>query len=52
MYKLTDAQVAQWKKAAEPLTAKWAEGVKKVGVDPDATLKALKAELARQNAAF
>jgi TRAP-type C4-dicarboxylate transport system substrate-binding protein len=52
VYKLTDAQIAQWKKAAEPLTAKWAEDVKKTGIDPDATLKALKAELAKQNAAF
>lgn len=52
VYKLTDAQIAQWKKAAEPLTAKWAEGVKKAGVDPDAALKTLKAELAKQNAAF
>ena len=52
VYKLTDAQVARWKKAAEPLTAQWAEGVKKAGVNADATLKALKDELAKQNASF
>ena len=52
VYKLTDAQVAQWKKAAEPLTAQWAEGVKKSGVNADATLKALKDELTKQNASF
>jgi TRAP-type C4-dicarboxylate transport system substrate-binding protein len=52
VYKLSDAQLAQWKKAAEPLTGTWAEGAKKAGVDPDATLKALKDELAKENAAL
>jgi len=52
VYKLTDAQVEQWRKAAEPLAATWAEGAKKAGVDPTATLNALKAELKKQNAAY
>ncbi len=52
VYKISDAQVAQWRKAAEPLTAQWAKGVKKSGVNADATLKALKDELSKQNAAF
>ena len=52
VYKLTDAQLAQWKKAAEPLTATWAGNAKKAGIDPDATLKALKDELAKENAAL
>ena len=34
VYKLTDEQLAQWKKAVEPLHASWAESVKKVGGDP------------------
>ena len=52
VYKLTDAQVEQWRKAAEPLAATWAAGAKKAGVDPNATLNALKAELKKQNAAY
>jgi TRAP-type C4-dicarboxylate transport system substrate-binding protein len=52
VYKISDAQVAQWRKAAEPLTAQWAKGVKKSGVNADATLKALKDELSKQNAAY
>src|SRR5205085_2051359 len=38
VYKLTPEQIAQWKKASEPLTKTWGEGVKKNGVDPDAAL--------------
>src|SRR5512139_2461795 len=45
VYELTPAQTAQWKKAAEPLTKTWAEGVKKAGVDPDAAMKDLRASL-------
>jgi TRAP-type C4-dicarboxylate transport system substrate-binding protein len=52
VYKLTDAQVEQWRKAAEPLAATWAEGAKKAGVDPNATRNARKAELKKQNAAY
>ena len=43
VYKLTDDQLAQWKKAVEPLHASWAEAVKKAGGDPaqiDADLQA------------
>ena len=50
VYKLTDAQLAEWKKAAEPLLKSWADGVKKVGVDPDAAMKELRADLAKYNA--
>ncbi|MBW0005343.1 MAG: TRAP transporter substrate-binding protein [Hyphomicrobiales bacterium] len=35
VYQLTNEEVAQWRKAAEPLKAKWAEGVKKTGADPE-----------------
>jgi TRAP-type C4-dicarboxylate transport system substrate-binding protein len=34
VYKLTDDQLAQWKKLVEPLKASWAEQVKKAGADP------------------
>jgi len=50
VYTLTADQLAQWKKAAEPLVKTWADGVKKVGVDPDQAMKELKASLAKYNA--
>jgi TRAP-type C4-dicarboxylate transport system substrate-binding protein len=50
VYELTPAQTAAWKKAAEPLVNSWADGVKKVGVDPDAAMKDLRATLAKYKA--
>jgi TRAP-type C4-dicarboxylate transport system substrate-binding protein len=50
VYSLTPAELAQWKKAAEPLTQTWADGVKKAGVDPDAAMKELRADLAKYKA--
>ena len=50
VYTLTADQLAQWKKASEPLVKTWADGVKKTGVDPDAALSELKASLAKYNA--
>ena len=52
VYTITDAQVAEWRKAAEPLEKAWADNVKKAGGDPDAIMKELKASLANQKAAF
>jgi TRAP-type C4-dicarboxylate transport system substrate-binding protein len=52
VYDLTPAQLAEWKKAAAPLEAKWAEGAKKAGIDPAAAMKDLQAELAKQKAAL
>jgi TRAP-type C4-dicarboxylate transport system substrate-binding protein len=53
VYKITDAQLAQWRKAAEPLANGWAENIKKANVgDPDAILKGLKDELKKANAAY
>ena len=49
---LTPEQLAEWKKAAEPVTAAWAEGVKKAGGDPDAVMKDFKATLAKYNSAY
>lgn len=52
-YKITDAQLAQWRKAAEPLTERWAENIRKANLgDPDAMLKALKDELKKADAAY
>jgi TRAP-type C4-dicarboxylate transport system substrate-binding protein len=50
VYELTPAQTAQWKKAAEPLVKTWADAVKQTGVDPDAAMKELRADLAKYNA--
>jgi len=50
VYELTPAQTAAWKKAAEPLVNTWATAVKKVGVDPDAAMKELRAELTKHKA--
>lgn len=52
VYPLTDAQLAEWKKAAEPLQQTWANNVKKSGGDPDAIMKELKDSLAKFKAAY
>jgi len=50
VYTLTPDQLALWRKAAEPLAKTWADNVRKAGVDPDAALTELKAQLAKYNA--
>ena len=52
MVALTPAQLAEWRAAAEPLWQSWAASVRKVGIDPDAALDALKAGLAAQASAY
>ena len=52
VYELTPAQVDLWKKAAEPLHERWAENVKKVGLDPNQVMGELQAELKKYNAAY
>ncbi|MBV8753098.1 MAG: TRAP transporter substrate-binding protein [Hyphomicrobiales bacterium] len=52
IYALTPAELAEWRKAAEPLQASWATKVRKVGLDPDAVLNELKADLAQYKAAY
>ena len=49
---LTPAQLAEWRKAAEPLQENWAAKVRKIGLDPDTVLKELKADLAQYKAAY
>jgi hypothetical protein len=41
-----------WRKAAEPLEAKWAEGVKAKGVDAAAAMAGLKGELKKAGADY
>jgi TRAP-type C4-dicarboxylate transport system substrate-binding protein len=52
VYTLTADQLAQWKKASEPLVKTWADGVKKKypDVNPDAAMAELKASLTKYNA--
>jgi TRAP-type C4-dicarboxylate transport system substrate-binding protein len=50
IYKLTPEQTLAWKKAAAPLEQKWADGVKKVGVDPVVAMKELRADLEKYHA--
>ncbi|MBS0536440.1 MAG: TRAP transporter substrate-binding protein [Proteobacteria bacterium] len=52
VYELTPDQLAAWKKSAEPLHQAWAAGVKKVGVDPDAAMKELQADLVKYKSAY
>src|SRR3954466_12216503 len=52
VYTISDAQLAEWKKAAEPLHKTWADNVKKAGGDPDAVMKELKASLGKYSAAY
>ena len=52
VYTISDAQLAEWKKAAEPVVKAWGDSVRKTGADPDAALKDLKATLAKYNAAY
>jgi TRAP-type C4-dicarboxylate transport system substrate-binding protein len=52
VYPLTDAQLDAWKAAAGPVEKKWAEAVRRTGVDPDVALKELKADLAKYNSGY
>ncbi len=52
VYTISAAQVAEWRKAAAPLEAKWAAGAKKAGVDPAKAMAELKADLKKENAAY
>jgi TRAP-type C4-dicarboxylate transport system substrate-binding protein len=52
VYTLTPDQLAEWKKAAEPLANAWTDNVRKAGVDPDAAMKELRDELTKRKAAM
>ena len=49
---LTPEQLEAWRRAAQPLQAKWAENARKACVDPDKALASLKASLAKYKAAY
>jgi TRAP-type C4-dicarboxylate transport system substrate-binding protein len=52
VYKITDEQLGEWKKSAEPLHQKWADAVRARGGDPDTIMKELKASLEQYQAAY
>ncbi len=52
VYEPSAAQVAEWKKASEPLAKTWTDNVKKAGGDPDTIMKELKAQLEKDKAAY
>jgi TRAP-type transport system periplasmic protein len=52
VYTLDAVQLAAWKTALEPLRARWAENVRKVGVDPDRAMAELEAALKKDGAAY
>jgi len=52
VYALTADQLDAWRKAAEPLKAKWVDGVKKAGIDPDKAFADLKATLEKYKAGY
>jgi len=45
-------QLNEWKKSAEPLRQAWADGVRKVGGNPDTIMIELTAALAPYKAAY
>ena len=52
IYSISAEQLAEWRKATEPLEAKWADGVKKAGGDPKAVRDELNASLAKYSSAY
>ena len=50
VYPLTPDQLGEWKKVVQPLQQKWADAVKKVGVDPDTARKELDDQIAKYQA--
>lgn len=52
VYKISDAELAAWRTAAEPLRDRWADNVKKAGLDPAAVMTELEAALKKHNAQY
>jgi TRAP-type C4-dicarboxylate transport system substrate-binding protein len=52
VYPISAEQVAEWRKAAEPLEKTWSDNVKKAGGDGAAIMKELKESLAKHKAAY
>ena len=52
VYGISPEQLAEWRKAAEPLEKNWADSVRKARLDPDAVMKELKESLTKFKAAY
>ena len=53
VYSISPAQLAEWRKAAAPLSKEWEDGARKAGIaDPEKALAALKADLKKEHAAY
>jgi hypothetical protein len=52
VYSITNDQLNEWKKSAEPLRQVWADNVRKAGGDPDAIMKELQEKLAQYKASY
>lgn len=52
VFTITDAQLNEWKKSAEPLEQQWTDNVRKAGGNPEAIMKDLKATLGQYKAAY
>ncbi len=52
VYQITNDQLDEWKKSAEPLRQVWADNVRKAGGDPDAIMKELKTALDQYKASY
>ncbi len=50
--KASPQDIADWRKAAAPLQARWAENVKKAGYDPDKVFKDLTTELKARSSLY
>jgi TRAP-type C4-dicarboxylate transport system substrate-binding protein len=52
VYAITDAQLDEWRKSAEPLEKQWSDNVRRAGGDPAAIMKELKQSLAQYKAGY
>ncbi|MDT3683944.1 MAG: TRAP transporter substrate-binding protein [Pseudorhodoplanes sp.] len=52
VYSLTDAELAAWRKSAQPIVAEWSQAVRKAGHDPQAILDDLRRTVIRYRAAY
>ena len=52
VYTISPAQLAEWRKAADPLEKAWADNVKKAGGNPDQIMSELKDQLSKLSAAY
>jgi TRAP-type C4-dicarboxylate transport system substrate-binding protein len=50
VYSLTEEQLGEWRKAAQPVVKVWADSARKAGIDPDAALAELRASVAKYKA--